>query len=255
MTKEMYVQVSGFKLFSKLIGEKNSKPTVVMDAGYGDYSKAWDSVIGDLSEITEVLVYDRAGLGKSEKSPNRRTSREMVKELKELLSSLDIKPPYLFVGHSFGGVNVSVYAHEYPEEVAGLVLVDSTPVDYRERFLPAMPKDFQEAYRKQFVREGNYEEFMESLGQLKEYKKTLSMPVTVLAAGNKDHYSEESQQLWNDMQKELALISSKGEFVLAKNSAHYIQRDEPLVVVRAVEKVLELVCSNEEIETIRAMNP
>ena len=235
------------------MGKKNGKPTVVMDAGYGDYSKAWDSVIGELSEITEVLVYDRAGLGKSEKSPNRRTSREMVKELKELLCSLNIKPPYILVGHSFGGVNVSVYAHEYPEEVAGLVLVDSTPVDYRERFLPTMTSDFQEAYRKQFVREGNYEEFMESLGQLKEYEETLSMPVIVLSAGKKDHYSEASQELWNDMQRELALISSKGECVLAKNSAHYIQRDEPQVVIKAVEKLIELH-SDEKVETISAMN-
>jgi pimeloyl-ACP methyl ester carboxylesterase len=253
MNREMMVPINNFKLYAKLIGKKNNKPTVVMDAGYGDYSKAWDSVIGELSEITEVLVYDRAGLGKSEKSPNRRTSCEMVKELKELLSSLDIKPPYLFVGHSFGGVNVSVYAHEYPEEVAGLVLVDSTPVDYRERFLPTMPSDFQEAYSKQFVREGNYEEFMESLKQLKEYKKTLRMPIMVLAAGKKDHYSEASQELWNIMQRELALISSKGEWVLAKNSAHYIQRDEPQVVIKAVEKLIKLH-SDEKVETISAMN-
>jgi pimeloyl-ACP methyl ester carboxylesterase len=253
MNREMLVPINNFKLFAKLTGKKNNKPTVVMDAGYGDYSKAWDSVIGELSEITEVLVYDRAGLGKSEKSPNRRTSREMVKELKELLSILDVKPPYLFVGHSFGGVNVSVYAHEYPEEVAGLVLVDSTPVEYRERFLPTMTSDFQEAYRKQFVREGNYEEFMESLGQLKEYKETLSMPVMVLAAGKKDHYSEASQELWNDMQRELTLISSKGEWVLAKNSAHYIQRDEPLVIIKVVEKLIKLY-SDEKVETISAVN-
>lgn len=249
----MLVPINNFNLYAKLTGKKNNKPTVVMDAGYGDYSKAWDSVIGELSEITEVLVYDRAGLGKSEKSPNPRTSREMVKELKELLCGLNIKPPYILVGHSFGGVNVSVYAHEYPEEVAGLVLVDSTPVNYRERFLPTMTSDFQEAYRKQFVREGNYEEFMESLGQLKEYEETLSMPVLVLSAGKKDHYSEASQELWNDMQRELALISSKGECVLAKNSAHYIQRDEPQVVIKAVEKLIELH-SDVKVETISAMN-
>ncbi|PFA66725.1 alpha/beta hydrolase [Bacillus sp. AFS015802] len=255
MNKEVLVPVGGFKLYAKLMGKKNGKPTVVMDAGYGDYSKAWDSIMEDVSKSTQVVVYDRAGLGKSEKSPNPRTSLEMVKELKELLNRLDMKPPYLLVGHSFGGVNVSVYAHEYPKEVAGLVLVDATPVDYRERFLPTMPEDFQEAYRKQFVREGNYEEFMESLGQLKGYKETLSMPVIVLAAGKKDHYSEASQDLWNDMQREMALISSKGEYELAKNSTHYIQRDEPEVVVRAVEKLVELVCSNEKNETISTVYP
>lgn len=79
------------------------------------------------------------------------------------------------------------------------------------------------------------------------------MPVIVLSAGKKDHYSEASQELWNDMQREMALISSKGEVVLAKNSAHYIQRDEPQVLIKAVEKLIKLH-SEEKVETISAMN-
>src|SRR4051794_21607927 len=165
MTKEMFVQINGCKLYAKLVGENNGKPTVVMDAGYGDFSKAWDSVIGDISMLSNVLIYDRAGLGKSETSSNPRTSREMVKELKELLIEAKIKAPYILVGHSFGGVNMRLFATEYQNEVCGLVLVDSTPEDYRERFLPTMSQDFQQAYNKQFVYEGNYDEFMESLKQ------------------------------------------------------------------------------------------
>ncbi|MDA2667196.1 alpha/beta fold hydrolase, partial [Bacillus cereus group sp. Bc032] len=113
MAKEMFVQISDCKLYAKLIGENNGKPTIIMDAGYGDFSKAWDSVIGDISMLSNVLIYDRAGLGKSETSSNPRTSREMVKELKELLIEANIKPPYILVGHSFGGVNMRIYATEY----------------------------------------------------------------------------------------------------------------------------------------------
>jgi pimeloyl-ACP methyl ester carboxylesterase len=239
MDKEMLIPISNCKLYARLAGENNGKPTVIMDAGYGDYSKAWASVSEEISRLSRVLVYDRAGLGKSEASTNLRTSREMVKELKELLSEAGIKPPYLLVGHSFGGVNMRMFASEYPNEVHGIVLVDSTPEDYRERFLPSMPQDFQQAYNKQFVSEGNYDEFMESLKQLKDTKQKLNVPLIVLSAGKKAHYSVESQKLWNEMQREILEISSEGKLVIAENSAHYIQHDEPAVVVCAIKKLLE----------------
>lgn len=212
-----------------------------MDAGYGDFSKAWDSVIGDISKLSSVLIYDRAGLGKSERSSNPRTSREMVKELKELLVKVKIEPPYILVGHSFGGVNMRMFATEYQNEVCGLVLVDSTPEDYRERFFPTMSKEFQIAYNKQFIYEGNYNEFMESLEQLKETKIKLNVPVIVLSAGKKDHYSKESQELWNEMQSEILEISADGELVIAKNSTHYIQNDESKEVVSAIKKLIDKI--------------
>jgi pimeloyl-ACP methyl ester carboxylesterase len=238
--KEMMAEIKGCKLYAKLMGGKIGNPAIIMDAGYGDYSKAWDPVIEELSTLSRVFTYDRAGLGKSERSTSPRTSREMVKELKELLTEANIAPPYILVGHSFGGGNMRMYATEYPDEVYGLVLVDSTPEDYRERFLPTMPEDFQEAYHKQFVREGNYDEFMESLQQLKDTRRRLDVPLIVLSAGKKAHYSAESQALWNDLQRELLEISSRGELVIAENSAHYIQRDEPDVIVDAVRRLIDL---------------
>ncbi|MGM0791417.1 MAG: alpha/beta fold hydrolase [Bacillota bacterium] len=238
--KEKFVNIKSCTLFTRMLGEKNGKPAIVMDAGYGDHSKAWDPVMEELSTLTRVFTYDRAGLGKSGRSPSSRTSREMVKELKQLLTEAGIAPPYLLVGHSFGGGNMRMYATEYPDEVCGLVLVDSTPEDYRERFLPTMPEDFQEAYHKQFVREGNYDEFMESLEQLRDTRRLLDVPLIVLSAGKKAHYSAESQALWNEMQRELLEISSQGELVIAENSAHYIQRDEPEVIMDAVRKLIDL---------------
>ncbi|KUP08960.1 alpha/beta hydrolase [Bacillus coahuilensis p1.1.43] len=241
MIKEQLVQISVCKLYAKLFGENNGKPTVVMDAGYGDFSKAWDSVIEDISMFSNVLVYDRAGLGKSEQSSSPRTSGEMVKELKELLNEAKISPPYILVGHSFGGVNLRMFATEFQNEVCGLVLIDSTPEDYRERFLPTMSQDFQQAYNKQFVYEGNYDEFMESLKQLKETRLKLKVPLIVLSAGKKTHYSEESQRLWNEMQREMLEISSDSVLLIAENSTHYIQYDEPEMVVHAIKKLVDNV--------------
>ncbi len=236
---EQYVQLKGFKLFTRLYGNKTGNPIVVMEAGYGDDSKSWASIIPEVSRMSQVLVYDRAGLGKSEQSPNPRTSEEMVNELHEMLAKLSLEPPYILVGHSFGGVNMRLYAVEFPSETAGMVLIDSTPEEYRERFLPNMPEDFQEAYNKQFVHEGTYDEFMESLMQLKYSSRYLKdIPLIVLSAGKKDHYSMEAQLLWHEMQKEIAGLSIQGEFIIAADSAHYIQKDEPMVVIEAIAKLL-----------------
>ncbi|ARK32533.1 alpha/beta fold hydrolase [Halalkalibacter krulwichiae] len=239
MAKELLIPIRDCKLYAQLVGKNNGKPTIVLEAGYGDYSKAWDSVIREVSLLSNVLIYDRAGLGKSESSLNRRTSREMIKELKELLMKAKIEPPYILVGHSFGGVNARLYATEYPNDVCGLLLVDSTPEDYKEKFLPSMSKEFQQAYNKQFVYEGNYDEFMESLKQLKQSKRQLDIPLIVLAAGKKAHYSEQSQMLWNEMQKDISTISSNSTFIIAENSTHYIQNDEPEVVVSAIRTLLD----------------
>lgn len=239
MTKEMFVQINDCRLYAKLVGENTGKPTIVMDAGYGDSSKAWDSVIEDISLLSSVFIYDRAGLGRSEGNSNPRTSRVTVKELRELLHEAKIEPPYLLVGHSFGGVNMRIFASEYEDEVCGLVLIDSTPEDYRERFLPIMSRDFQQAYNRQFIYEGNYDEFMESLKQLKETRRKLNIPVIVLSAGKKAHYSKRAQELWKEMQRELLEMSSDSQLVVAENSGHYIQDDEPRIVVTALKKLIK----------------
>ncbi|WP_419465915.1 alpha/beta fold hydrolase [Bacillus spongiae] len=239
MEKELFVQLRDVKLFTKIYGQKKDKPTVVMDAGYGDYSKSWDQVVTEVSQLTEVVVYDRAGLGRSEKSRNRRTSQEMVKELKELLTILNVDTPIILVGHSFGGINIRLFATKYPDDVAGLLLVDSTPEEYKERFLPIMSNEFQVAYHQQFIHESNYDEFMESLRTVGENKTTLDIPLMVLCAGKKDHYTVEAQELWNEMQAELVGISTNGQLVIANESGHFIQKDEPNIVIDAIKRLVK----------------
>lgn len=236
--QEMLVKVKDFKLYVELFGNKDNKPTVVMDAGYGDHSKAWKNIAPEIAAFTEVVLYDRAGLGNSEKSSDPRTSDHMVDELKEMLTSMTIKPPYLLVGHSFGGVNMRLFATKYPDEVSGLILVDSTPEEYKERFLPTMPAEFQKKYKKQFVLEGNYQEFMGSLKLAKETRRQLDIPLIVISAGKKAYYSVRSQELWNNMQQELLTISTNSRYIVAENSAHYIQYDEPMIVVDAIRSLI-----------------
>jgi pimeloyl-ACP methyl ester carboxylesterase len=89
----------------------------------------WDLVQSDVEKFTQVCSYDRAGYGWSDPGPLPRTSRQIAKELHTLLQNAGIRPPYILVGHSFGGFNVRVYNGLYPNEVAGLILVDSSQED------------------------------------------------------------------------------------------------------------------------------
>jgi len=117
------VDVGGYKMHINCVGQGN--PTVIMDAGNNDFSVQWALVQPEVAKFARVCVYDRAGFGWSEPSPYARTSMTMVEELHALLVNAQVEGPYVLVGHSFGGMNMRLYAHQYPGEVVGLVLVDS----------------------------------------------------------------------------------------------------------------------------------
>jgi pimeloyl-ACP methyl ester carboxylesterase len=119
------VDIGGFRLHLNCIGQ--GTPTVVMDAGGGAPSITWGLVPSEIAKFTRVCTYDRAGLGWSDRNPRiSRTSQQSVDELHLLLTKAGINPPYILVGHSLGGVNMRLYASQYPEDVVGLVLVDSS---------------------------------------------------------------------------------------------------------------------------------
>ena len=119
------VDIGGFRLHLNCIGQ--GTPTVVMDAGGCAPSITWGLVPSEIAKFTRVCTYDRAGLGWSDPNPRiSRTSQQSVDELHLLLTKAGINPPYILVGHSLGGVNMRLYANQYPEDVVGLVLVDSS---------------------------------------------------------------------------------------------------------------------------------
>ena len=116
------VDVGGYRLHINCTGY--GSPTVVIESGWGDMSAAWGWVQPEVAKTTRICTYDRAGMGWSEASPQPRTAREFAKELHTLLANANEPGPYVLVGHSLGGYTMRVYAHDYPAEVAGLVLID-----------------------------------------------------------------------------------------------------------------------------------
>jgi len=117
------IDVGGYNLHLDCQGQGH--PTVLLEAGLNDFSVQWALVQPAVAEFTQVCAYDRAGLGWSEPSPHPRTNATMVDELHTLLTKAGVTGPYVVVGHSFGGINMRQFAHQYPASVQGLVLVDS----------------------------------------------------------------------------------------------------------------------------------
>jgi pimeloyl-ACP methyl ester carboxylesterase len=122
------VDVGGYRLHLYCTGEPGA-PTVVMDSGLGGTVLDWQLVQPEIAKFARVCTYDRAGMGWSEAGTQPRTSEQIVRELHTLLGNAGVRGPYVLVGHSFGGTNLQVYASQYPDEVAGMVLVDSALED------------------------------------------------------------------------------------------------------------------------------
>lgn len=120
------VGVGGYRLHAQTAGQ--GTPTVVMDTGLGMAGLLWDAVLREVGQFTRAVSVDRAGYGWCDPAPANqpRTSENIVAEIRALLTGLSLPPPYILAGHSFGGLNMILFAQTYRAEVAGLVLVDSS---------------------------------------------------------------------------------------------------------------------------------
>lgn len=135
------IEVDGTQIHLNCIGE--GSPTVIMESGLNDFSLHWAYVQPEVTKFAKVCTYDRAGLGWSQPSSRARTTGVIIDELHTVLTKAGLEGPYILVGHSFGGILVRAFAHQYPGEVVGMVLVDSAHENQLAR-LPAMHKAFDQ---------------------------------------------------------------------------------------------------------------
>jgi pimeloyl-ACP methyl ester carboxylesterase len=123
------VDVGGYRLHLHCQG--TSGLPVVFDAALGASSLSWTYVVPEVAAFARACTFDRAGFGWSDAGPLPRTTARIVEELRAVLAATAVAPPYILVGHSFGGLTARLFLHCYPRDVAGLVLLD-----------PAYPEDW-----------------------------------------------------------------------------------------------------------------
>ena len=127
------VDIGGFQLHINAAGEKNNKPTLVIEGGAGVASGYYHWLNEGLKDKIRVVRYDRAGLGYSDVSNTPRDPDTIAHELYTLLEESGESPPYILAGHSFGGVYIRVFTQLYPDEVVGMIFLDASHPEQVER--------------------------------------------------------------------------------------------------------------------------
>jgi len=276
------VDIGGRSLYLECRGE--GSPTVILEAGAGNDADIWDAialppdsgetaVMRGVAAFTRVCAYDRPGTildldqrSRSDPVPMPRTTADVVADLNALLDAAGVPGPYVLVGHSLGGIIVRQYAAAYPEEVAGLVLVDASHEQQNARFEAALSPEDWAAYQRYLEQampnraddpELEQIDFAASFTQLREAAAAHPLPplpLVVLTRGRpwgaegppeaeavlpQDFPWDAFDTVWQELQDELAALTPEARHVVAAKSGHYIQLEQPELVIEAIRQVVE----------------
>ena len=284
------VDVDGYNMHLKCSG--SGARTIILEAGAGSWSMDWYLVQSELSKVARVCSYDRAGTGWSDRRPEPRDINRLVSELDSLLRKALVKPPYIMVGASFGGMIVQLFENRYPDLVTALVLIDGRPKDYFERYEKIVPNSkerlieemktitflygfgllaavvnskppegvpatLQELYldhgrmtkqaiawAKERIDGADNEQLAHRIGHIGD------KPLLVISHGKKNMFAGRSglstsqaaslEALFASMQLGLTDLSTNSRHVIAEQSGHAIQFDQPDLIVREVSRLIAI---------------
>lgn len=296
------VDVGGRRLH--LLESGSSHPSIVLEAGLMSTVLSWSNLQRELAQSYRVVSYDRAGLGWSDPGPMPRTAERIVDELHTLLQRAQVSAPYVLVGHSFGGLTMSLFAARFPDETAGMVLVDpvvpaewNPPSEHDRKLIrigaqvcrraallsrvglirfvafllatraakiaahlvriisrgaptesgsvsspwfAALPANERAMASVFWVQEkfaltiaSQLENLPLSAAQVAECDSVCGKPVVILSARTAPKHRREEHAA-------AAARAPLGSHVIAEKSNHWIMQDEPELVIRAIERVVEL---------------
>ena len=279
------VDVGGYSLHLYCAGEGGA-PTIVMDSGLGGTVLDWQLVQPEVAEFARVCTYDRGGMGWSEPGTQPRTSQQIVEELHTLLGNAGVQGPYVLVGHSLGGTNVQLYANQYPDEVAGMVLVDSALADLdvlplteslqpspvllktlatigltrlpytlwgetpgntspdledEQAAITSHAKDIYEIADELALLEQSFEQQLAapmSLGD-KPLIVLTAGPLQLEGMGLSQEQMDQMDEAHTRSQVALTQGSQNSEHIIAEDSGHYIQMEQPDLVIDAIRQVVD----------------
>jgi pimeloyl-ACP methyl ester carboxylesterase len=244
------LEISGLPLHIRCGGERRpAMPLVILEAGGGNSADTWRDVLAPIAQFARVCAYDRPSRGSSGTSRESLGPDAYVKLLFDLLQAASEPGRYVLVGHSIGGVIAALFANTNPQTVAGMVLVDSAHQDQLRRFA-ALNTSMAPAPVARTIPPGGQQPeplpvsaLIETLSK-KPWRGTI--PLVVLTRGripspNGDPNAEARNDIWLELQRDWATRSSNARQIVASNSGHFIQNDQPTLVIDAVRWVLDEV--------------
>lgn len=221
------------------------QPTVILWSGID----AWRRIQRELEKFARVVSFDRLSTNATTAIPDLRTPSDAAHELHAALERANFPPPYVLVGHSFGGALVRVFANIYPKEVLGMALIDP----FQEEFVDWLKTHKPENYRR-FVGRGRQAYVSDWEGTLRELRGASSfghMPVVLLSATNRTRqrgdaleqsinaaeFAEGSEAIINSHRAWISNIPN-GKLIQVEASSHDIPRDRPEVVVQSIQELI-----------------
>jgi pimeloyl-ACP methyl ester carboxylesterase len=190
-----------------------------------------------VSRFATTVTYDHAGYNASQPGPPPRNARQIARELREMLRRTGVPPPYLLVGYSFGGPCVRVFASLYPQEIAGMVLVDPTQEDFMEWLSKVLPEFVAIPPR---ARTEMSEAGCQWVSMAQARDATLpEMPITLITAMKpNDRLPRILLERWRDEHQRWIRQFPKAEHIVTTRSGHGIPATEPELIVAAIRRLL-----------------
>jgi pimeloyl-ACP methyl ester carboxylesterase len=270
------VDVGGYRLHIHCTG--SGSPTVVIDAGLGDWSTSWgEAVQPGVAKTTQVCTYDRAGMGWSDAGPLPRDAEHFARELHTLLQNANVPGPYILVGHSLGGLPVRVFVHEYAAEVAGVVLIESmNPTRFNSTSPDVMAQSRSQSQPFSFGAllarlgiarllvklpfiaprvsandDAYYSRYIRPQSLQATTDESQGMPASGAEAAAVQSFGDlplivltgrlNNNGSWQEWQKELLQLSSNSRQLFAEHSGHNVQLDEPDAAIAAITQMVQQV--------------
>lgn len=218
-------------------------PTVVLEAGLTGDHRTWDEVLGTAPPEIRMCVYDRANIGSSDSAPTPRSAQEVVDDLSSLLATANEEPPYVLVGHSFGGIFVQLYAAQHPADIAGVVLIESNHPDEARQFERHLTRRQIEIDREMAAENAEGIDIYESYHEVRRAGSLPDVPLIVITATRNEGWPpgwdpKVFDRLRAHQQADLARLVPGGIQIFAKGSGHYVPAERPELVVKAILRVL-----------------
>lgn len=240
------------------------RPTVILEAGFGGNTNNWSTVQPALARTTRTCTYDRAGLGNSVARPGVHDAADEIADLRGLVAAAHLPPPYVVVGHSYGGLLARLFARAHPGAVRGLVLVDAVGRNQDRRTLAVWPPSKAPALRREITSPVDEGVDLAAGERLGARVTTLGgLPLAVVTAGrHADEWGDlpaplprRLDRLWTAMQDELAQLSGDHVHVVAQHSDHFVQSidGQPEVVTRAANAVVAAVRGGARLPACRSL--
>jgi pimeloyl-ACP methyl ester carboxylesterase len=251
------VQVDAHRIEANVFG--GGYPGVVIEPGYGGDAKSWQPIAEAIATDTTVVTYNRAPYGASSAAVDGRKPREVARDLHGVLRGLALDGPFVLVGHSLGGIYVRAYAALYSDDVAGMVLVESSHEGQRQAMRGHVPWKWQmydvwtipailvssRTSRNGGDRRSLIREFV-TFKRMSEADRCLfpgdlgAKPLIVLTRAD-DPVTARSGfwPLWYGLHADLARLSSNSRHLVSSHSDHYLNNGDPDLIIDSVRQVVQ----------------